>query len=210
MYSTYRQHNANARWARRVLGAAAIVCVSIPVYASDPPYNPNHVDNAQVLRLGEICESVMGLRPSETLTDNLWPGNPDEGSRTNEYRGCIASLSSSLQANATERAEKRAQEHCRADGLEAGSPELAVCILSVAEAPPASNRILLAGTGHPDVIGQVRESQHRSLFSSTTLQRERLACAEIGLEPNEGAFTTCVEGLTRVMSARLMNEFYRN
>ena len=209
MYSTYHQHNAAAHWARRVLGAAAaIVCVSIPVYASEPPYNPNHVDNAQALRLGEICESVMGLRPSETLTDNLWPGNPDKGSRTNEYRGCIAVLSSSLQANATERAEKRAQEHCRADGLEAGSPELAVCILSVAEAPPASNRILLAGTA--DVIGQVRESQHHAPLISTTPQREGLACAEIGLEPNEGAFTSCVEGLTRVMSARFMNELYRN
>ena len=160
MFSTYRQHSAIAHWARRVLGAAAIVCLSIPAYASDPPYNPNHVDNAQAVRLGEICESVMGLRPSETLTDNLWPGNPDEGSRTNAYRGCIAILSSSLQANATERA---------------GSPELAVCILSVAEAPPASNSISLAATGHAD-----------------------------------SAFATCVEGLTRVMSARSMNELYRN
>jgi hypothetical protein len=150
----------------------------------------------------------LGLRAAEALGDNLWPENPDTGSFTNEYRSCVASLSVSLQAKTAALSERRAQDQCRSDGYEAGSPELAVCILSAVEtgAEPLGGQ--LAAVGHAGVIGQTRASD--PALTSTTLQRVRLACAEIGLDPDEGAFTTCVEGLTRALSAKFMNEGYRN
>jgi hypothetical protein len=39
--------------------------------------------------------------------------------------------------------------------------------------------------------------------------KERLACAEIGLEPKAAAFATCVEGLKAVTSARFLEDLYR-
>jgi hypothetical protein len=41
-------------------------------------------------------------------------------------------------------------------------------------------------------------------------RKEQLACAAIGLDPIEDAFSGCVQGLTNVMSAGIMNEAYRN
>ena len=71
-----------------------------------------------------ICQTVMGPRPSDTLTNNLRPGNPDPGSSSDEYRGCIASLPHSMENVTAARVESQVDQNCRAKGLEPGSPEL--------------------------------------------------------------------------------------
>src|SRR3974390_525362 len=96
------------------LKTAAIACVSMAARASGPTYNPQHLGAAQISQVDEICQKVMGLRPSDTLTDNRWPGNPDPGLSTNEYRGCVASLSRSMENIAATRAESQADQNCRA------------------------------------------------------------------------------------------------
>ena len=93
--------------------SAALACVSIAAYATEPTYNPQHLNAAQISQVDEICQTVMGLRPTDTLTDNLWPGNPDHGSSTNEYRGCVASLSHSIGNIRAARAESQADQNCR-------------------------------------------------------------------------------------------------
>ena len=188
--------------------SAALACVSIAAYATEPNYNPQHLNAAQISQVDEICQTVMGLRPSDALTDNLWPGNPDHGSSTNEYRGCVASLSSSLEDITATRAASRADQHCRAEGLEPGSSEFAVCALHDVEAGPVSERIQLASLEVRPFIAPARVNVPASVPGSVS--RKRLACAGIGLEPNTGAFASCVEGLTAVMSATFMEEGYRN
>ena len=188
--------------------SAALACVSIAVYATEPTYNPQHLNAAQISQVDGICQRVMGLRPSDALTDNLWPGNPDHGSSTNEYRGCVASLSQSMENIAAARAESQADQNCRAKGLEPGSSDFAVCALQAVEAKPGSEQLQLASLDAKPFIEQARKDARAVVPGSVS--KERLACAEIGLEPKAEAFTKCVEGLRAVMSARFMEEGYRN
>ena len=188
--------------------SAALACVSIAAYATEPAYNPQHLNAAQISQVDEICQTVMGLRPSDALTDNLWPGNPDHGSSTNEYRGCVASLSQSMENIPAARAENKADQNCRAKGLEPGSSDFAVCALQAVEAKPGSERIQLASLDAKPFIEQARKDAPAAVPGSVS--KERVACAEIGLEPKAAAFTSCVEGLRDVMSARFMEEGYRN
>jgi len=190
-----------------VLKTAAIACVSTAAGASAPTYNPQHLGSAQIAQVDEICQKVMRLRPSDTLTDNRWPGNPDQGSSTNEYRGCVASLSHSMQNIAATRAMSHADQNCRAKGLEPGSPDFAVCALRTVEGEPDSERIQLASLNARPFLEQARTDAPAPVTGG--VRNERLACAEIGLEPTAAAFASCVDGLTAVMSARSMEELYR-
>lgn len=127
----------------------------IATCASNAPRHPQDVTITQVAQVAEICEEVVGFEPTEPLVDTLWPGDRDPSSATNNYRGCIASLS-----------------------------RVVTPLSDVPEA--ASSSAPLSG------------------------RRERLACAEIGLEPSQRAFESCVSGLRDVLSANEMSALYRN
>jgi len=184
-----------------------IVCATITSCASGPRYNPDHLGAAQVTNVAKICQNVVGLQPSEPLVDNLWPGDPDPELSTNNYRGCIASLSNSLRNSAAARAQMQADRNCRSKGLQADSSQLATCVLHALETAPKSASIQAASlvvtpydaktSGSDDSIPEI-------------LRRERLACAEIGLEPAQRAFASCVNGLKDVLSASQMAGDYEN
>ena len=53
-----------------------VACVCLSSCASDRPYNPDHLSTMQIAQVGKICETVMGLNPSDGFFDNLWPGIP--------------------------------------------------------------------------------------------------------------------------------------
>jgi hypothetical protein len=160
----------------------AIACMSIASCASELPYNPDHLAASEVSRVGEICQGVMGLRPSKVLTENLWPGDPDLALETNDYRGCIATLSNSL--------------------------ETATAVREDSEAGSSSKRAQLASLGVMPFVEHTTTPSPDSV--SARLPREQRACAEIGLDPNQRAFENCVQGLRNVMSASSMAENYRN
>jgi len=208
MNREYRNVGNAANGIRFGIKSVAFACLSIAAYATEPTYNPQHLKAAQISRVDEICQAVMALRPSDTLTDNLWPGNPDPGSSTNEYRGCVASLSHSMENITAARAESQADENCRTKGLEPGSSAFAVCALQAVEAKPGSERIQLASLDAKPFIEQAGRDAPAAVPGNVS--KERLACAEIGLEPKAAAFASCVEGLRAVMSARFMEEGYRN
>jgi len=144
---------ARASWRITAAALCSIACASITACASSIPYNPRNLDTAKITQVARICQTTMGLQPSEPQFDNLWPGDPDQGLSTNRYRGCIASLSDSLHGQ---------------DGADVNT--------SIAE----------------------------------TLRRQRRACAEIGLEPSNDAFASCVRGLQNALSAKDMNANYEN
>ena len=68
-------------------------CVRIPSSPCEPTCNPRHLNAARISPVDEICQTLTGLRPSDALPDNLWPGNQDRGSATDGYRRGVASLS---------------------------------------------------------------------------------------------------------------------
>jgi hypothetical protein len=142
----------------------------------------------------------MRLRPSEVLVDNLWSGDPDPAPITNRYRGCIATLSNSLQRLAAAEASRRAEEDCLAQGYTTASPGLALCVLSAEQSPAAAAQMAsmtVVLTHTPDV--QI----------TVSLPKEQRACAELGLNPNDGTFLDCVHGLKNAVAAPLMQDLYK-
>jgi hypothetical protein len=187
--------------------AAVAMAIAIAACASNAPRSPQHLSVTQVGQVAEICEEVMGLEPSEPLVDNLWPGDPDPDSVTNNYRGCIASLSSSLEGVPAAWGERLALDQCRAGGLEPGTSELGTCVLRTVEATSAS---VAAETAFLVVTSFGDTPEAASSSASLSGRRERLACAEIGLEPSQRAYESCVSGLRDVLSANEMSALYRN
>jgi hypothetical protein len=183
------------------------MAIAIAACASNAPRHPQHLSITQVGQVAEICEEVMGLESTEPFVDNLWPGDPDPDSVTNNYRGCIASLSSSLEGVATAWGERLALDHCRASGLQPGTSELGTCVLRTVEATSASvapETAFLVVTPFSDM------PEAASSSASLSDRKERLACAEIGLEPSQRAYESCVSGLRDVLSANEMSALYRN
>jgi hypothetical protein len=162
--------------------------------------------------VAEICQQVLGFRPSEALTDNRWPGDPDPASQTNDYHGCIATLSNSLEAVATAREDTQAERNCVAKGLAPNTAELSVCVLSAQETRPGSKELRLASLSEAPLLEQTTRSTSMASLDHvpTGLPREQLACAEIGSDPDHGEFKSCVQGLRDVMSASFMAEDYWN
>jgi hypothetical protein len=183
------------------------VTMTIAACASNAPRDAQDLSITQVGQVAEICEEVMGFEPTEPLVDNLWPGDPDPDSMTNSYRGCVASLSSSLEGVPAAWGERLALDHCRATGLQPGTSELGTCVLRTVEETSAS---VVPETAFLVVTPPSEMLEAASSSASLSERRERLACAEIGLEPSQRAFESCVRGLRDVLSAREMSALYRN
>jgi hypothetical protein len=174
--------------------------------ASNAPPYPQHLSITQVGQVAEICKEVMGLDPTEPLVANLWSGDPDPDSMTNNYRGCVASLSSSLEGVPAAWGQRLALDHCRASGLEPGTSELGTCVFRTVEATSAS---VAAETAFLVVTPFGDLPEPASSSASLAGRRERLACAEIGLEPSQRAYESCVSGLRDVLAANDKSELYR-
>jgi hypothetical protein len=183
------------------------VAMSIAACASNAPRYPQQLRIGQVGQVAEICQQVMGFQPTEPLFDSLWPGDPYLDLATNNYRGCIASLSNSLERVLAVRNDRLAVDDCRANGLETGASDLGTCVLRTVEST--------SGLAAPEPVSLLvtpfRETPWAAYSSASFWPlRERLACAEIGLEPSQPAFDGCVQGLRDVLSANAMSAFYRN
>lgn len=190
------------------LALLATAAVASTCLAADPAYNPYHLSAAEIAKVATICQNVMGLHPDAELTDNLWPADPDPARSTNDFRGCTAALSSSLQRAAAARQATQAEQDCRSLGLTDGSSELAMCMLKAEQAATPARPIQLAALSVTPFLAAATAGP--SGHASATLRREQQSCAELGLDPREAEFARCVQGLTRVMSARFMQDLYRN
>ena len=170
------------------LGASMVAC------ATTQAFNPSGLAAADLARVTDICQNVMGLSPSEPLAGGYWKGADNLDFWSNHYRGCVTSLSESAHGIATAAATQVAEAACRARGL-TGGPDLSLCVLqetdrhtaaaaalTVANAPAAASPFLSASNG------EVR-------------RREQLACAALGLDPAGGAFQGCVGDLKRTFFA---------
>jgi hypothetical protein len=179
------------------LAFCATVGLNITSCVAEQPYNPDSLGTEQFTRVAQICQTVMGLSPQEPLESGYWLGNSRLDTDTNHYRGCILSLSDSLQSVTDYEVTQQADANCRAQGLQPGSPELALCVLrSVNEHPNAAPAQARAVATTPiSALGTPAKKSFFTASSHETSRREQAACAALGLSPAEGAFKSCVQQL---------------
>lgn len=205
--STCSPRKSPARALASLAAALTGACLSLGAWAATPSYNPAHLGSAELSEVSEVCQSVMGFRPSAVLTHNLWTGDPDPATWTNDYRGCVATLSDSLQAVAAMRASLQAERDCLSKGLATSRSDLALCVLRAQQTPVRDAALLASSAGVPMVMPITPGARAQAAAGPP---KEDLACAKIGLDPNEAGFTECVRGLKSVLSARFMQDLYNN
>ena len=174
----------------------AMACASIVGCATYSSYNPDHLSEAQYTKVAGICQNVMGLSPSEPRTGGYWRGNDELGYFTSHYRGCIVSLSDSLQLVDSSLVKQHADDDCRAKGFRTASPDLALCVLRTAQSHPeptpvqASAAAAMAVSEKLPTAGSYYRASPRE-----TVRREQMACAALGLDPAAEAFDRCARNL---------------
>jgi hypothetical protein len=182
------------RHAMTAIGAGLVAC-AISACALARPQVPEQLGDTSSARIGHICETVMGLRPSDRPVSGVWPGNPPLPAVVSHYETCVISLSDSLQqAQATEAAQ-RADVSCRATGLASNSPELAVCVLQSLSDPSKQPLQTAASTTANTLSGPTAGSFYYA-SAHEAMRREQLACAELGFEPPSALFAGCVKNLS--------------
>jgi hypothetical protein len=179
--------SSRVRQGLAIAGSLLIASAGIVRCASAEPYNPQHLDGGRLGRIADICQTTMGLSASEPYS-MVWGAaqDPHLDPGENHYQGCIASLSDAAADADAGRATVRADLTCRAQGYRDSTPGLAECVLR----SEGEQR-----TAQP-VDDPVLEGRKASSFyyasPHTIRQRERLACAEVGLNPVTAAFDNCV------------------
>jgi hypothetical protein len=188
---------------RSILTAVCIVIVTgtAACASTSGHFNPDHLGDVRLARVEGICQTVMGLSPTERLTSGDWRGDDNKLSySTSHYRGCVKSLSDSLLGKLDARAIRSADAQCRGEGDANGSPALALCDLNStkhlaatqgAGSVPTSAAVLLPAAATSFFLASPEE----------TRQRERTACAALGIDPSGDAFGSCVENLGRTFFA---------
>jgi hypothetical protein len=188
-----------------ILTAASAVIAVLGISAcaaATPAFNPDGLQEAQLSRVAEVCQNVMGLSPSERLIGGNWLGDSHLDYWTSRYRGCVTSLSDSVHGVGEAQANQQADRACRAKGYADGSPDLAVCVLQSARQAQVTESA--QGASVSQQSAQSLPSASGSLFYASAherRQREELACAAVGIEPTGDAFKACVSDLQKTFHA---------
>ncbi len=167
--------------------------------ATPPDYTSQSAGSTSNARVADICQNVMGLSPKERLTGGNWLGNDKLDYWTSHYRGCIVSLSDSLQGVRDTEVVQQAEERCRAKGLLPGSPDLALCVLHTANEHPEPVESPANQTSSHEV--QVAAGSFYFISPGETARREQVACAALGLSPAQPDFKNCVQQLSSTFYA---------
>lgn len=174
----------------------AMACANIVACATHSTYNPDHLSEAQYTKVTGICQNVMGLSPSEQRTGGYWRGNDELGYFTSHYRGCVVSLSDSLQLVDDSLVMEHAENGCRAKGFRTGSPDLALCVLQTAQSHPEPTPVQESAAAALTVSEKLPTAgSYYRASPRQTVRREQMACAALGLDPDREAFDRCVKKL---------------
>jgi hypothetical protein len=175
-----------------------LVVAGVSACVAQPVYNPDNLANAQFSLVSNICQTVMGLSPSEALSGGYWMGNERLDYWTSKYRGCIVSLSDSLRSADDGALTRQADADCRAKGFASGSSDLALCVLRSVNTDPRSAAPARASTASAPASEQLPAASVSYTYASPheNARREQTACAALGLEPTDEAFKSCVKGLS--------------
>jgi hypothetical protein len=182
--------------------SAATTMLSISACAAaTPAFNPDGLQESQLSRVAQVCENVMGLSPNERLIGGNWVGDSHLDYWTSRYRGCITSLSDSVQSLGDAQANQQADRACRAKGYADGSPDLALCVLQLARQTQGVQSAQPTAVAQPSTAMPIASGSLFYASASERRQREELACAAVGIEPTGAAFKACVSGLQNTFHA---------
>lgn len=133
----------------------------------------------QLSVIDATCTQVMGLRTGEY-----------------NYALCRESLASTLAARKEGQDMAAAYKDCRQRGLADGSVPFSTCMLESHATASTTQPVPVAYTGAP---GTEPGKSFYSIPPRAQFQRERYACAQLGLLPGSGAFGQCVANLQIAM-----------
>jgi len=154
------------------------------------PFNPDRLPADQMVLVNHICRDVMGLNPQESQIGGVYRGSPHLDPGVNHFQACVASLSDSLNATAKAEAANQAQRDCDARGLQPATAEHAQCMLQAMQSRP----VILTATAV--TTPQTKPGPVSNFFLDSPRQTRRktqVACAQLGLDPPDGAFARCVK-----------------
>jgi hypothetical protein len=123
-----------------------------------------------------ICTKIVGLRQGESY-----------------FASCRSILARSLMQKSLDRTSTIADRTCSQRGLPPGSAAFSTCVLDNESESFLPNKDG-TGTTYSDGNAPAIESFYSVPFS-VRWNRERYACAALGLTPEGGAFDECVSGL---------------
>jgi hypothetical protein len=193
--------NVISRLPALAAASAAIAVLSTSACAAaTPAFNPDGLQDAQLSGVAQVCQNVMGLSPSERLVGGEWLGDSRLDYWTSRYRGCVTSLSDSVQNAVESQAKANADRDCRAKGYATGSPDLALCVLQSARETRSADT---AQVGSQQTAAPLPTASGSLFYASAheRRQREELACAAVGIEPTSDAFKGCVNDLQNTFHA---------
>jgi len=161
-----------------VMACAAAIALAGSCAAQDASASPQQSAFARA-----TCQSVMHVRTNA----ELW--------------GCVQSLSDTIAQNAQTARGWASDESCAAEGLKRDTPEFAVCVLQ----SHGSAQGAYGAVPTHIVTGSYPEQRDWLGYYSGTFdavrRREQYACAQLGLDPNFGRFSECVDSLDGAMHA---------
>jgi len=165
---------------RKILPCAAIA----PFLLACAPFaqaDMQSMSPQQASLLDSTCTQVMGLRKGEYY-----------------YALCRESLSGTLAARKQGQDVAAAYKECRQQGLADGSVAFSTCMLESKATAAVAQPVSVSYTGAPST------EPGKSFYSippRVQFQRERYACAQLGLSPGAGAFGQCVADLQIAMQS---------
>jgi hypothetical protein len=192
----HKQSNGRSPALARLGMTAALACavsmLGAAGCASAQPYNPGSLPSGQLSRVADICQSTVGLSPSEPPRP-VWGAatNPDLSGGENYYQGCVASLSDYQQAVNQGFTAVAADRDCRAQGYASATPALAECVLRTERTAPPSDRL----AGPTPVSESASPGSYYSASHRDQNRRIETACAQLGLNPAYSAFASCVKNM---------------
>jgi hypothetical protein len=87
----------------RALAACIVPGAGIAAQGGTALFNPSNLNPSQLERVSRVCETVLGLSRREPLEGGYRMGSDRLDYWTSHYRGCIVSLSDSVQGSAAAR-----------------------------------------------------------------------------------------------------------
>jgi hypothetical protein len=84
----------------QALAACVVLGAGVTAQAGTSSFNPDDLNPTQLTRVSQVCETVLGLSRNEPLEGGNRTGSDRLDYWTSHYRGCIVSLSDSLQSTA--------------------------------------------------------------------------------------------------------------
>ena len=171
---------------------AAISMIGVAGCAAAQPYNPSSLPSGQLDQVAGICQSTMGLSPSEPPRP-VWGAavNPDLSGGENYYQGCLATLSYYRQAVNQGRAAMDAERTCRSQGQASDASAFAECVLQTERtAGPRDQAAEPVSFSSP-----VRPGSYYDASRTDQNRRIETACARMGLNPAYPAFSDCIKNM---------------